>query len=90
MSTSCPHMNFAASVQVGRLTEDDEVTVKAYVADIRVKCADCDQLFRFRHNAFGSSPDFATVSVDSEEMRAPIEPAYVPEILGQPVRSGRA
>lgn len=86
MSRSCPHMNFAASVQVGRLTEADERTVVGYTADIRVKCADCNQLFRFRHNAYGSSPDMATVSVDNEEMRAPIEPAYTPRLMGKEMR----
>lgn len=90
MSTSCAHFNFRANVKVGRLTEDDEVTVKAYTADIEIHCVDCGLPFRFLCARAGVDPRNPTVSVDALELRAPLEPAYVTEILGIPVRSGDA
>lgn len=90
MSTTCPHMNFKADVRVGRLTEADEITVKAYTADVGIVCADCGQPFRFLCSKVGSLLREPTVSADALELRAPLEPAYVTEILGIPVRSGTA
>lgn len=82
--TECPHMSFETNVLVNRLTEEDEVTVIGYSADIRIRCVMCGVPFRFRHGIYGSDPNMATVSVDNTEMRAPIEPEYVKEVLGKP------
>lgn len=86
----CEHMNFQANVKVARLTEADEVTVKGYTADVGISCADCGLPFRFICSRAGSSPWEPCVSADALELRAPLEPAYVTEILGIPVRSGTA
>lgn len=83
-------MNFSANVRVGRLTEEDEVTIKGFTADIGIICVDCGLPFRFICSRAGSSPREPCVSADALEMRAPIEPAYVTEILGIPLRSGNA
>lgn len=90
MSTRCPHFNFKADVRVGRLTEADEITIKAYTADVTIACADCGQPFRFLCSVAGSRPDQPTVSADALELRAPLEPAYVTEILGIPILGGTA
>lgn len=87
---SCAHRNFRAQVNVNRLTEDDEVTVRGFSADIEIKCVDCGLPFRFICSRAGSSPREPCVSVDALELRVPLEPAHVTEILGIPVRSGRA
>lgn len=87
---TCDHFNFSAKVRVGRLTEEDEVTIKGFTADIGIICADCGLSFRFLGSRFGASPHEPCLSADALELRAPIEPAYVTEILGRPIRSGNA
>lgn len=88
--TACKHMNFKADVCVARLSDREGGPIIGYTADIRVKCADCGLPFRFSGVLPGSHPVEPRVSVDATELRAPIEPAYVPEILNQPAMSGRA
>lgn len=89
-ASTCAHASFRADVRVGRLTKTDEGPVTAYTADVRITCHDCGLPFRFLGLSAGSSPDRPTVSVDALELRAPLEPAHVPEILGHPLVSGRA
>lgn len=86
----CEHFNFTANVQVCRLTEEDEKTVRGFTADIGITCVDCGLPFRFICSRAGSSPWEPCVSADALELRAPLEPAYVTEILGIPITSGTA
>lgn len=73
---ACPHENFAANVEVNRLTaSDDDPTVIGYTADIRVECAQCGEKFRWIGVPAGMSPVHPAVSVDETELRAPIRPA---------------
>lgn len=72
---NCQHYNFAAKVQVGRLTHGDDGPVTGYSADVTVKCADCGLPFRFIGLAAGNHFAEPRVSVDGQELRAPIEPA---------------
>lgn len=89
--TKCKHMKFAAQVDVGRLTGSKEGSpVTGYTADIRIKCAECGLPFRFIGLDCGDSQHEPKVSVDATELRAPIEPEYVPEILGISKVSGNA
>lgn len=71
----CEHMNFAATVRVGRLTKTDGGPVHGYSAHVDIKCAGCGLPFRFVGLAAGSHPAEPRVSVDGTELRAPIEPA---------------
>lgn len=87
---SCEHLNFEASVRVGRLTETEGGPVTGYTADVGIVCADCRLPFRFVGLPAGLLRDAPTVSADALELRAPLEPAYVAEILGVPLVSGRA
>lgn len=68
----CPHMSFAAMVEVARLED-----VGRFCADITIKCADCGQPFRFICQDAGYSPDRPTVNVDGTVLNAPIEPELV-------------
>jgi hypothetical protein len=86
----CQHFKFEARVDVGRLSEKDGGPVTGYTADVRIKCAECGLPFRFIGAPFGYSRTEPMLSVDGLEMRAPIEPAHVPELLGEPEVSGRA
>jgi hypothetical protein len=45
---TCKHMNFAASVNVHRLTKtEDADEAHRYQADVRIQCAECGLPFRF-------------------------------------------
>lgn len=72
----CPHEDFESFVEVSRLTANDEdPTVIAFSADIRVNCRDCEEPFRWIGLQAGLAPDRPMVSVDEKELRAPIRPA---------------
>ena len=72
----CPHENFDAYVDVNRLTRsDDDPTPVAFIADIKVSCADCGEPFRWTGVPAGMSHAQPMVSVDETELRAPIRPA---------------
>lgn len=74
---ACLHENFVADVAVGRLyaTDDHSGFPDAFVAEVRVVCAACDEPFRFRCLDAGLLMDRPTVSPDEAELRVPIRPA---------------
>lgn len=88
--TECPHMNFRSLTKINRLTARETGPVTGYTADITIECVDCGLPFRFRGLAAGSHYAEPRVSADGTELRAPIEPAYVVEICGQPMVAGQA
>lgn len=88
--TECVHMNFSADCQVARLSKEDGGPITGYTLDVRVKCAECGLPFRFMGLPFGSHYAEPRLSADSEELRAPIEPAYTKEVLGMPIKAGNA
>lgn len=70
----CLHTNFAASVAVGRLTLKDGGPVTGYVAEIRVKCADCGKPFQFLGLDPGYDNQGARVSLDGLEANIALAP----------------
>lgn len=73
---ACSHPDFIAHVEVQRLTRaDDDPTIVAYAADVRIVCAACEEPFRFVGMDAGSSPHAPMCSVDEAEARLPIRPA---------------
>lgn len=70
----CEHLNFGATVNVGRLSDQDGGPITAYTADIQIRCADCGEAFVFLGMDCGSAPDKPMVSVLGEEARLPIRP----------------
>lgn len=72
---ACPHLNFAAQVNVGRLQDGDGGPVTGYVADVHITCAECREQFVFIGLPGGYSPTEPMVSVDMTEARMPIRPA---------------
>ena len=72
---ACPHLNFAASVEVNRLTDVEGGPVTGYSADITVQCADCGEPFRWIGVPAGMSPARPMCSADEAELHAPIRPA---------------
>ena len=71
----CPHNNFDATVEVNRLCDKPDGPVNAYAADIRIRCRDCDEPFRFIGVPAGLRPNRPTCSVDETELHTPIRPA---------------
>jgi hypothetical protein len=75
----CPHENFAAEVDVVRIGQDDPGNDTGlpnhYMAEVRVRCTDCDERFRWIGVPAGVSPNQPMCSVDETELRAPIRPA---------------
>jgi hypothetical protein len=72
---ACEHLHFESSVTVQRLTSTDDGPVTGYVAEVLVRCADCQEPFRWIGVPAGLSPAGPRVSVNEEELRAPVRPA---------------
>lgn len=79
---ACVHPDFAAEVDVNRLTDTDGGPVVAFTADVRVSCAACGERFRWVGVPAGASGSRPTCSVDEFELRAPIRPASSDPDLG--------
>ena len=86
----CAHEQFKSMVRVGRLSEVEGGPITGYTADVHIECAECGLPFRFIGKKFGSSAFEPMLSADGLELRAPLEPAHVTEICGQPLVSGAA
>lgn len=70
----CDHKNFEADVAVNRVTEGDAGPVIRFMADVRVKCAECGTPSRFIGLPAGMDYNSPCVSVDACEARMPIAP----------------
>jgi hypothetical protein len=68
----CHHNTFDAKVEVTRITDDDEVT--GYLADVRIRCADCGCPMLFLGLPPGLDWNAATKSFDSKAARLPLAP----------------
>lgn len=69
----CPHMDFAAEVDVHRLLNRDD-TVTGYMADVRIKCGQCGLPFEFLGLTPGVDTQGAKVSIDGLEARIALSP----------------
>lgn len=69
----CEHLNFAACVDVNRITNKEGV-VERYQADIRIQCDKCGLPFRFIGLPAGLDLNGAATSVDAQEARLAIAP----------------
>lgn len=70
---TCEHLNFDASVGVGRLT-DDAGNVTSYMAEIRIKCAGCGVPMQFLGLEPGLDLQGARVSIDGLEANIAVTP----------------
>ncbi len=72
----CNHEIFESVVSVTRLTDhENSVVVNGFCADIKIRCRQCEQDFEFVGVSGGSSPFEPRVSIDSTELRIPINPS---------------
>ena len=69
----CAHQNFAAQVDVNRLED-----VGRFVADVRIRCADCGADFVFACKTIGLHWDRPSVDVRGVELRVAIHPEGEP------------
>jgi hypothetical protein len=65
----CAHEQFAAAVNVHRLLDSGK-----FMAEVNVRCVDCDEPFRFIGLPAGINFEHPTVSIDGLTLHAPIEP----------------
>lgn len=73
---ACPHEDFAAFVDVARIAkDDDDPAIVAFTAEVRIRCAACDEAFRFIGMPAGMLPNRPACSPNEEEARLPIRPA---------------
>ena len=79
-------MNFESVVSVGGNTNKAGI-VTDYVAEIRIKCKDCQIQFQFIGMPLGVSYDKPMMGVDGLEARLPIAPqGEIPHPLGKKLR----
>ena len=86
----CQHEDFRTEVSILRLSREEGGPVESFRFEAAIHCAQCGVKFRFVGMKAGLSYNEPMVSPDATELRAPIEAAYVEEILGVPAVSGRA
>lgn len=68
----CDHMNFKATVSVGRINRQENGPIVAYQADIKIECAECQQPFEFFNLPNGMSFYQPTVSIDGRTACMPL------------------
>lgn len=66
---TCQHMNFDASVAVARVED-----IGRFVAEVKIRCTDCNTPFQFMGIEPGFSYDGPTVRLDGLEADLPICP----------------
>lgn len=76
--SECGHSSFSAAVDVNRLEDSGK-----FIADVRVKCDECDEPFRFLGVDAGISFSRPACSIDGLELHAPIEPELEARLLGR-------
>ena len=88
---ACPHEDFTADVAVNRIVAIGKTIPQAYMADIRVECAQCGEKMRWSGLEAGASYERPMVSVDETELHAPLRPASAdPDFgMGLPGFAGR-
>lgn len=76
---SCPHTAFAADVTVNRLEPDEGAVVpfaeESFNAEVRIKCTECGEDFRFIGFEAGISPTHPMTDPSQTELRLPIQPS---------------
>lgn len=77
----CSHNSFEADVTVNRIED-----IGRFMADVTIKCVECGTPFRFIGLPAGMDYNSPCVSVDAQQLRAPIAPKgeVVSELEGGP------
>lgn len=70
---TCAHLNFAAQVNVHRLTDEQDV-VTGYMSETRIWCTECLRQFQFLGLEAGVDTQGARMSIDGLEASIAIVP----------------
>jgi hypothetical protein len=70
----CEHMNFAARVNVIRMSHEEGGPITGYMSEITINCADCGKPFQFLGLEAGLDTQGARVGVDGLEARIALCP----------------
>lgn len=70
---TCEHKNFGVNVGVNRLVSPNDRPMQ-FVAEISIRCADCDKRFQFLGLRAGLDLQGARVSIDGMEAALAIAP----------------
>jgi hypothetical protein len=81
--THCEHPDFAAFVEVARITGQEDGPVIGYSGTVRVDCAVCGEPMQWLGAPVGLSPRQPMTSVDGLELRAPLRPRSAPAGWGE-------
>ena len=74
--SNCQHEVFRADVNVGRIADPGQPI--RFVADIEIRCEQCNERFRFLGVPAGLSFEEPRVDIMGTTLHAPIEPEMVP------------
>lgn len=68
----CPHLDFEARVDVGRIHDSQSGELTQFIADVVVCCKDCGESFGFRGPCAGHSWHEPRCSVDALKISLPL------------------
>lgn len=88
--SKCAHLNFRVDADINRITKGEGGPVEGYMADIRIKCTDCDLPFEFIGLDCGMLWDRPMVNPSAQVLRAPIKPKGLNLLPGLPGFTVRA
>ena len=78
----CGHADMEATVEVARLTPEEGAPVEGYSAEVRVRCIECGEKFRWIGLEPGMSPARPMCNIDQTVMVAPLRPASSDDDFG--------
>lgn len=81
--SDCKHESFAARVEVNRLGDGPGTPIRTFLAEITVRCSQCDLPFHFVGLDAGLSFTKPTVNFGATTLNAPIAPGegHMPRTL---------
>lgn len=79
---ACLHPDFESEVVVIRLAPNEEQPPEGYYAEVKIRCIECSEPFRFTGVPAGLSPSRPTCSIDETELRIPVRPASADSDFG--------
>lgn len=98
---ACPHKEFVARVDVGRITDSvpegvniEDVDPHSFIAEVEVRCKECNELFGFKGIDTGFDFDHPTQQIDGKKaclpLRSPAEMLMAGQLAAMDVKGRRA
>lgn len=86
-TTECKHNHFYADVRVARITEKEEdegksdAEIKIFVADVQIRCVDCNVEFQFIGVEGGFNFNYPTTNIEATRINLPMIPVNKPKVF---------